>query len=178
MRIGQGYDLHTLVSGRALILGGVDVPHDKGLLGHSDADVLTHAICDAILGACGLRDIGYHFPDDSEAFKDADSLILLQRVVQLASDAGFVIENIDATIIAEKPKLLNFIPDMCQNLCNIVQESGGTGAVNVKATTHEGVGCLGRGRHRRAERSSRHPGPDCDRGAVRRGPRSPRPHAP
>ena len=143
MRIGFGYDSHRLVPGRRLVIGGVDVPHDKGLLGHSDADVLVHAICDAIIGAIGDGDIGRHFPDTDAAYKDISSLKLLGLVCIRAGEKGFVINNIDSTIILERPKLADYISDMRLNIANI---SGiGGDRVNVKAKTNEGMGFVGRG---------------------------------
>lgn len=141
MRIGQGYDVHKLVEGRRLVLGGVEIPHDKGLLGHSDADVLLHAICDALLGAAGLGDIGKHFPDTDEKYKGIDSRVLLREVVGLLKSRGFKIINIDSTIIAQKPKLAEYIGKMRHNIavdCGIDREF-----VNVKATTEEGLGFTG-----------------------------------
>lgn len=142
-RIGQGFDVHQLVADRPMILGGVVVPHSKGLLGHSDADVLTHAIMDALLGAAGLRDIGYYFPPSDEQFKDADSIHLLIKVKQLLLDAHISeIVNVDTVIMAEKPKLLEFIPQMRTNL------AGAMGLIEtqitVKATTTETLGFVGR----------------------------------
>ena len=116
MRIGQGYDVHRLVEGRRLVLGGVDIPWEKGLLGHSDADVLTHAVMDALLGAAGLGDIGKHFPDTDPAYKGADSLKLLERVVVLLEERGFAVGNVDATVLAQRPKLAPYIPKMRENL--------------------------------------------------------------
>lgn len=141
MRIGIGYDVHQLVEERALILGGVEIPHYLGLLGHSDADVLTHAIMDAILGAIGKGDIGKHFPDSSAAFKDISSLILLDEVKKTMVDAGYRIGNIDATIVAQKPKMAPFIDQMRTNIaerlaCDISQ-------INIKATTTERLGFEG-----------------------------------
>ena len=142
MRIGFGYDVHQLVEERPLILGGVTIPYEKGLLGHSDADVLIHAIMDALLGAAALGDIGKHFPDTDPAYKDADSRKLLAQVSSLLSQEGFSIENIDATIIAQKPKLAGFIPTMVKNIQAVL---GSDVAVNVKATTTEHLGFEGRG---------------------------------
>lgn len=143
MRIGHGYDVHRLVEGRKLILGGVDVPYSLGLLGHSDADVLLHAISDAILGAIGEGDIGKHFPDTDPTFKGADSIKLLEHVMQLARDKGYRIGNVDATIVAQRPKLAPFIPRMRANVARALgcEED----AVNVKATTTEELGFAGRG---------------------------------
>lgn len=143
MRIGHGYDVHRLVEGRKLILGGVDVPYVKGLLGHSDADVLLHAISDAILGAIGEGDIGKHFPDTDPAYKGADSRKLLRHVMELAGKKGYQIGNVDATIVAQRPKLAPFIAQMRSNIA----ETLGTDEdrVNVKATTTEELGFAGRG---------------------------------
>jgi 2-C-methyl-D-erythritol 2,4-cyclodiphosphate synthase len=143
MRIGHGYDVHRLVVGRALILGGVTVPYELGLLGHSDADVLTHAVMDALLGAAGLGDIGTHFPDTDERYKGADSLYLLGRVVELLSKSGYHVGNVDATILAQAPKLAPHIPTMRQNLAKALGVP--PNAVNVKATTEEGLGFTGGG---------------------------------
>lgn len=143
MRIGTGYDVHRLVEGRQLILGGVDIPHDKGLLGHSDADVLLHAVCDALLGAAGLGDIGRHFPDSAPKFKGISSSLLLEEVRRLLLEAGFRVHNIDATIVAERPKMAPHIPQM---VANIAAATGTErSAINVKATTTEGLGFAGRG---------------------------------
>ena len=142
MRIGFGYDVHQLVEDRPLILGGVTIPYEKGLLGHSDADVLIHAIMDALLGAAALGDIGKHFPDTDPAYKGADSMKLLSHVYDLLNREGFAIENIDATIIAQKPKLAGYIPTMAENLQSVL---GNEVAVNVKATTTEHLGFEGRG---------------------------------
>lgn len=141
MRIGHGYDVHKLAEKRKLILGGVDIPHTVGLLGHSDADVLTHAVMDALLGAAALGDIGQHFPDTDEAYRGADSLKLLDAVCKKIKNKGYQISNIDATIIAQAPKLLPFIPKMKENLarvCGIDPD-----CVNVKATTEEHLGFTG-----------------------------------
>jgi len=143
MRIGHGYDVHRLVSGRKLILGGVEVEYEKGLLGHSDADVLLHAISDAILGAIGEGDIGKHFPDTDPAYKGADSVKLLAYVMALAWDRGYTIGNVDATIVAQKPKLAPHIPGMRHNIAKALNTSPET--VNVKATTTEELGFCGRG---------------------------------
>ena len=141
MRIGHGYDVHRFAENRKLILGGVLIPNDKGLLGHSDADVLLHAISDALLGAAALGDIGKHFPDTDMAFKDADSRELLRQCVALLRETGYKISNIDATVIAQKPKLAPFIGEMIKN---IAEDCGvGTHRVNVKATTEEGLGFTG-----------------------------------
>ncbi|MBU5638092.1 2-C-methyl-D-erythritol 2,4-cyclodiphosphate synthase [Geomonas sp. Red69] len=143
MRIGHGYDVHRLVEGRKLILGGVDVPYAKGLLGHSDADVLLHAISDAILGAIGEGDIGKHFPDTDPAFKGADSRKLLRHVMDLAERKGYRIGNVDATIVAQRPKLAPFIPQMRSNIAATLGTE--EDRVNVKATTTEELGFAGRG---------------------------------
>ena len=143
MRIGNGYDVHKLVAGRRLILGGVDVPHTKGLLGHSDADVLLHALSDAILGAIGEGDIGRHFPDTDPAYKGADSIKLLRHVMALADAKGFRIGNVDSTIVAQRPKLASFIPQMRLNIARAL--STDEERVNVKATTTEELGFAGRG---------------------------------
>ena len=143
MRIGQGYDVHRLVEGRKLILGGVDIPYEKGLLSHSDADVLTHSIMDAILGAAALGDIGKLFPDSKEEFKDADSLVLLAKVVSLIKSKGYIIENIDSTIIAQRPKLAPYIDEMREKIavaCGMEADW-----ISVKATTEEGLGFTGAG---------------------------------
>lgn len=142
MRIGTGYDVHRLVENRKLILGGVEIPFGKGLLGHSDADVLLHAICDALLGAAALGDIGRHFPDTSHEFKDIDSLILLKRVGLLLKERVFTIVNIDSTIIAQRPKLAPYINEMVKNIARVLEIS--PEQVNVKATTTEGLGWEGR----------------------------------
>jgi 2-C-methyl-D-erythritol 2,4-cyclodiphosphate synthase len=143
VRVGSGYDVHRLVAGRKLILGGVAIPYEKGLLGHSDADVLLHAICDALLGAAGLGDLGRHFPDSAQKFKDISSLTLLEEVQRLLHEAGFQVNNIDATIVAEKPKMAPHVPVMVANIAAAVKTE--TAAVNVKATTTEGLGFAGRG---------------------------------
>ena len=141
MRIGHGYDVHRFAENRRLVLGGVEVPYELGLLGHSDADVLLHAVCDALLGAAALGDIGKHFPDNCEQYKNIDSRILLRNVVSLLKENGYGIGNIDATVIAQKPKLAPYISDMVKNIaddCGIPCEN-----VNVKATTEEGLGFTG-----------------------------------
>ncbi|NHN35115.1 2-C-methyl-D-erythritol 2,4-cyclodiphosphate synthase [Paenibacillus agricola] len=143
IRVGQGFDVHQLVEGRKCIIGGVDIPYDKGLLGHSDADVLLHAISDAILGALGMGDIGKHFPDTDQAFKDADSYQLLVQVWQLAKAAGYKLGNIDSTIIAQKPKMAPYIPAMVERIANVLEAE--LSQVNVKATTTEQLGFAGRG---------------------------------
>ena len=143
MRIGQGIDVHALVAGRKLIIGGVHIPYAKGLEGHSDADVLIHAICDALLGAAGLGDIGRHFPDTDPAYKGADSRVLLRAVAQKVAHAGFVVSNIDATIIAQAPRMA---PHVAQMAANLSADLGVRAAqVNVKATTTEHLGFTGRG---------------------------------
>jgi 2-C-methyl-D-erythritol 2,4-cyclodiphosphate synthase len=143
MRIGTGYDVHRLVEGRKLIIGGVEIPHEKGLLGHSDADVLLHAVCDALLGAAGLGDIGRHFPDSAPKYRGISSLFLLEEVRRLIREAGFRVNNIDATIVAERPKMAPYIPSMVANIASALTVDGM--AVNVKATTTEGLGFAGRG---------------------------------
>lgn len=143
IRVGHGYDVHRLVTDRRLILGGVEIPFELGLLGHSDADVLLHAVSDALLGAAALGDIGKHFPDNDDSFKNIDSRILLRRVVELLNTNGYGVSNIDATIIAQRPKLAAFIPQMVENIaadCNIAVDQ-----VNVKATTEEKLGFTGEG---------------------------------
>ena len=143
IRVGHGYDVHRLVPDRKLILGGVEVPFELGLLGHSDADVLLHAISDALLGAAALGDIGKHFPDNADEYKGIDSRILLRHVVALLDEKGYEISNIDATIIMQRPKLANFIPQMVENIakdCGIE-----VAQVNVKATTEEKLGFTGEG---------------------------------
>lgn len=141
MRIGHGYDVHKFCDNRKLIIGGVDIPYEKGLLGHSDADVLLHAVSDALLGAAALGDIGKHFPDNSNEFLNIDSRILLRKVVELLKQNGYKVGNIDATVIAQKPKMAPFIQQMRQN---IADDCGvDIGFVNVKATTEEGLGFTG-----------------------------------
>ncbi len=143
MRVGLGYDAHRLVAGRLLVLGGVEIPHSQGLLGHSDADVLTHAIGDALLGAVGAGDLGTHFPDKDPAYEGISSLILLERIMRLVRERGFTPENVDATIVAQQPKLAPHIPQMKNNLATIL---GLTPAdINIKATTTEHMGFAGRG---------------------------------
>ena len=141
-RIGQGYDVHALVPGRPLIIGGVTVPYDRGLLGHSDADVLLHAITDALFGAAAMGDIGRHFPDTDERFKGANSRVLLRECVKRVTDAGFVIGNVDSTVIAQEPRLQALLAEMRSNLAR--QLGIDRGAVSVKATSPEGLGALGR----------------------------------
>lgn len=142
MRIGSGYDVHRLVEGRKLILGGVEIPHNLGLLGHSDADVLLHAICDALLGAAGLGDIGRHFPDSDSRYKGIKSLLLLEQVSQKLKAAGFVIVNIDSTIVAQEPRLAPYIDEMRVNIAGALDLN--PDQVNVKATTTEHLGFEGR----------------------------------
>lgn len=143
MRIGQGFDVHQLVAGRKLILGGVDIPYEKGLLGHSDADVLLHAICDALLGAAALGDIGRHFADTEAEYKDIDSRILLREVLHRVRGAGWRVGNVDATLIAQAPKMAPHIPQMVAHIAADLRLE--KHAVNVKATTTEGLGYAGRG---------------------------------
>ena len=143
MRIGQGYDVHKLVQGRDLILGGVNIPYEKGLLGHSDADVLVHAVMDALLGAAALGDIGQHFPDTDPAYKGISSIELLKKVGELLDGEGYVVENIDATIIAQRPKLAQFRPQMAANIADALHLD--VSRVSVKATTEEGLGFTGTG---------------------------------
>ena len=141
MRIGHGYDVHRFAENRRLVIGGAEIPFEKGLLGHSDADVLLHAVCDALLGAAALGDIGRHFPDTDPEFLNIDSLILLKKTAELLREKGFKAVNIDATVIAQKPKLAVFIPEMVKNIaadCGIEPD-----CVNVKATTEEGLGFTG-----------------------------------
>jgi 2-C-methyl-D-erythritol 2,4-cyclodiphosphate synthase len=142
MRIGQGYDVHRLVENRALILGGVNIPWEKGLLGHSDADVLVHAVMDALLGAAAMGDIGQHFPDSDPAYAGADSLVLLSHVCRKLREAGFEPVNVDATVIAQRPKLMPHIPLMRQNIASVMGVD--ISCVNVKATTEEHLGFTGR----------------------------------
>lgn len=143
MRIGQGYDVHRLVEGRDLILGGVTVPYEKGLLGHSDADVLVHAVMDALLGAAALGDIGQHFPDTDPAYKGADSLQLLSKVGEILKEAGYQIGNVDATVIAQRPKLAPYREQMRVNMARAL--SVDASQISVKATTEEGLGFTGAG---------------------------------
>ena len=143
MRIGHGYDVHKLVEGRDLIVGGVKIEHHLGLLGHSDADVLLHAVSDALLGAAGLRDIGYHFPDTDPKYKGADSRVLLREVRQKVADAGYRISNVDVTMIAQRPKLKPHIEQMMANIASDLQID--LSRVNVKATTEEHLGFTGEG---------------------------------
>ena len=141
MRIGMGYDVHKLVEGRKLILGGVEIPYEKGLLGHSDADVLLHAIMDALLGAAALGDIGKHFPDTDPAYKGISSIRLLEHVADLLEEHQFLIENIDATIIAQRPKMRPYIDTMRENIAKALKIEADQ--INVKATTEEGLGFTG-----------------------------------
>ena len=143
MRVGHGYDVHRLVEGRKLILGGVEIPWEKGLLGHSDADVLLHALMDAMLGAAALGDIGRHFPDSDERYAGADSLRLLEEVSRLLSDAGYRLVNADCTILAQRPKLMPHIPGMRANIARAL--GADVDAISVKATTEEGLGFTGDG---------------------------------
>ncbi|MBP5660494.1 MAG: 2-C-methyl-D-erythritol 2,4-cyclodiphosphate synthase [Lachnospiraceae bacterium] len=143
MRIGHGYDVHKLVENRPLIIGGVTIPYEKGLLGHSDADVLTHAVMDALLGAAALGDIGLHFPDSDSAYKGADSIKLLEHVGDLLESKMYYVENIDATILAQAPKMRPHIDDMRKNIANALRIE--LSCVNVKATTEEGLGFTGAG---------------------------------
>lgn len=142
-RVGHGYDVHKFAEGRKLIIGGVDIPCEKGLLGHSDADVLLHAICDSLLGAAALGDIGKHFPDNSAEFEGIDSRILLRKVVKLVADKGYKISNIDATVVLQSPKIAAYIGEMVKNVaddCGLLAER-----VNIKATTEEKLGFTGKG---------------------------------
>ncbi len=143
LRIGQGYDVHRLTENRKLIIGGVEIPYEKGLLGHSDADVLLHAVSDALLGAAALGDIGCIFPDNDEKFKDADSLVLLSQVVELLCEKGFRINNIDCIIIAQRPKMRPHIEKMRENIASACRID--VSSVSVKATTEEGLGFTGNG---------------------------------
>ena len=143
MRIGHGYDVHRLVEGRALILGGVRIPYPLGLLGHSDADVVTHAIMDALLGAAGLGDIGRHFPDSDPQYKGISSLELLQEVVEMLDEEGYAVYNVDVTILAEKPKLARYLREMEETLADVMELE--PEQINIKATTEEGLGFTGRG---------------------------------
>ena len=143
MRVGHGYDVHRLVEGRKLILGGVEIPWEKGLLGHSDADVLLHALMDAILGAAALGDIGQHFPDSDERYAGADSLQLLTEVARLLNEAGYRLVNADCTILAQRPKLMPHLPQMRANIARALEAD--LDAISVKATTEEGLGFTGDG---------------------------------
>ena len=142
-RFGMGYDVHQLVENRKLIIGGVDIPYEKGLLGHSDADVLLHAISDALLGAAALGDIGKHFPDTDSRYKGADSLKLLEEVGNLLAEKGYVVGNVDATIVAQKPKMLPHIPQMRENIARVLRVD--IDQINVKDTTEEHLGFTGSG---------------------------------
>ncbi len=142
IRVGFGYDVHQLTENRELWLGGVQIPHEKGALGHSDADVLLHAICDALLGAAGKRDIGFYFPDTSSEFKNIDSKILLQRTIQVLKDDGWKVGNVDSTLCMERPKIMSFVPEMkkvISAICEVEEED-----VSIKATTSEKMGFVGR----------------------------------
>ena len=143
IRVGQGYDVHRMTEGRKLVLGGVEIPYEKGLLGHSDADVLTHAIMDALLGAAGLGDIGRHFPDNDQSYRNISSLILLKNVSQLISEVGYTVVNIDATVVLQAPKIAGYIDSMIQNISDILSIE--RGRVNIKATTEEHLGFTGSG---------------------------------
>jgi 2-C-methyl-D-erythritol 2,4-cyclodiphosphate synthase len=143
MRVGVGYDVHRLVKGRKLILGGIDIPFEKGLMGHSDADVLIHAICDALLGAAGLSDIGVHFPDTDPNYKNISSMIILRKTVQMVLDKGFSIVNIDTVIFAETPKMSPYRQAMQTNIATAINFD--TDCINIKATTTEGLGMIGQG---------------------------------
>ncbi len=143
MRAGIGYDIHRLVSGRKLILGGVDIPFEKGLLGHSDADVLIHALCDALLGAAGLGDIGIHFPDTDIAYRGISSLVLLDKTAEMLKSRGYSAVNVDVTVLAQAPKLFPFRKAMQENIAGILNLTAD--CVNVKATTTEGLGAIGNG---------------------------------
>lgn len=142
IRVGFGYDVHQLAAGRRLVLGGVEFTHEKGCVAHSDGDVLIHALCDALLGAANLRDIGYHFPDNSEKFKDISSLILLERTMKLIRDAGWELSNADTTLVLEKPRIGRMVPQMAETLAGAM----GTDAANIsiKATTQEKMGFVGK----------------------------------
>ncbi|MBN1415910.1 MAG: 2-C-methyl-D-erythritol 2,4-cyclodiphosphate synthase [Bacteroidales bacterium] len=142
-RIGFGYDVHRLVPGRKLILGGVHIPNPEGCLAHSDGDVVVHAVCDALLGAANLRDIGYHFPDSSAQYKDISSLILLEKTISILHSHNYTPGNIDATVCLQRPKLLNFIPQMQEKLAQVMKISPNT--ISIKATTTEGLGFVGSG---------------------------------
>lgn len=143
MRVGHGYDVHRLVEGRKLILGGVEIPWEKGLLGHSDADVLVHAVMDALLGAAGLWDIGHAFPDNDPAYAGIDSMLLLSRVRDMLTEKGYTVGNVDATILAQRPKLAGHIPQMRRNIAQVLEVE--EDCINVKATTEEGLGFTGSG---------------------------------
>lgn len=143
LRIGHGYDVHRLTENRKLILGGVDIPYEKGLLGHSDADVLTHAVMDALLGAAALGDIGKHFPDNDPAYENADSLVLFAKVMELLRENGYQVVNIDSTVIAQRPKLMPYLESMRQNLARVGQMD--VEQISIKATTEEKLGFTGSG---------------------------------
>jgi 2-C-methyl-D-erythritol 2,4-cyclodiphosphate synthase len=143
IRIGHGYDVHKLVEGRKLILGGVEIPYERGLLGHSDADVLVHAIMDALFGAAAMGDIGRAFPDNDPAYEGIDSMILLSRTREMLEQRGWQVGNVDATVIAQRPKLMTYIPEMTRRIAQVLQVE--EGQVNVKATTEEKLGFTGRG---------------------------------
>ena len=143
MRIGHGYDVHRLAAGRRLVLGGVEIPYELGLLGHSDADVLTHALMDALLGAAGLWDIGHAFPDTDPAYEGISSLLLLERVMEMLRGKGYKVSNADVTVLAQRPRLAPYIPEMREKLAEILRVD--TGRINVKATTEEGLGFTGAG---------------------------------
>lgn len=143
IRVGQGFDVHQLVEGRPLIIGGITIPYEKGLIGHSDADVLAHTVTDAILGALALGDIGKHFPDTDAAYKDVDSIELLKKVWIMVEEKGYQLGNLDATIIAQKPKMLPYIPAMVEKFAEVLKAEGSQ--INVKATTTEQLGFTGRG---------------------------------
>jgi len=143
MKVGIGYDVHRLVKGRRLVLGGVEILFEKGLSGHSDADVLTHSICDAILGALGKGDIGRHFPNSDPKYKDISSLILLDKVTEIMTKANFTVNNLDSVIVAQKPHLLPYIEEMKKNISRVLKIS--PEVINIKATTNEGLGWIGQG---------------------------------
>ncbi|HIQ61541.1 MAG TPA: 2-C-methyl-D-erythritol 2,4-cyclodiphosphate synthase [Candidatus Enterenecus faecium] len=143
MRVGHGYDVHRLVEGRKLILGGVEIPWEKGLLGHSDADVLVHAVMDALLGAAGLWDIGHAFPDNDPAYAGIDSMLLLAQVRDMLTEKGYTVGNVDTTILAQRPKLAGHIPQMRRNIAQVLEVE--EDCINVKATTEEGLGFTGSG---------------------------------
>ena len=142
IRVGFGFDVHQLAPGRKLILGGVEIPHEKGSVAHSDGDVLIHALCDALLGAANLRDIGFHFPDTSAEFKDINSLILLERTMELLRGHGYKLGNADMTLCLERPKIRNYVPQMIENLSRVMETS--TDCVSIKATTNEKMGFVGK----------------------------------
>ena len=143
-RVGHGYDIHPFAEGRPMVLGGVTFDHPRGLLGHSDADALVHAICDALLGAAGLADIGVYFPNTDPAYCGVSSLVLLEKVTELIFEQGYVVENVDTSVIAEEPKIKKQVPEMRVKMQAILSKTGGPGDVNVKATTNEKLGSLGR----------------------------------